>query len=33
LKKGEADFIEDITSSEVKIIDDLQKVNEILLEI
>lgn len=33
LFKGESDFIEDIASSEIKLIDDLQKVNEILNEI
>lgn len=33
LRKGDSDFIEDITSSEIKLIDDLQKVNEILSEI
>lgn len=30
---GDSDFIEDISSSEVQLIDDLQKVNEILNEI
>ena len=33
LLKDESDFIEDISSSEIKLIDDMQKVNEILSEI
>jgi hypothetical protein len=33
LFKDQSDFIEDIASSEIKLIDDLQKVNEILHEI
>lgn len=33
LEKGQSDFIEDITSSEVMLVDDLSKVNQILSEI
>lgn len=33
LEKGQSDFIEDITSSEVMLVDDLTKVNQILGEI
>lgn len=30
LEKGQSEFVEDITSSEIMLVDDLQKVNKIL---